>query len=195
MRRGNGSGWPAGTSSNKAGQRRAARRPQHGPANGDFVELLTLLKVLGVFLAGAAVCLLLTVVTTIVAVTLFFCAPAPESSRLRRSRWQSIKLQLRMAPQRLFTVFALRRPLTEDTAWYALRLEAGATDAPLPEEPETVASLPLRAPAAQGHDNMSADRESARPSRRKTHENTAFSCRHAADQPSQRLRSRKQWIP
>lgn len=115
------------------------------------MELLTLLKVLGVFLAGAAVCLLLTVVTTIVAVTLFFCAPAPESSRLRRSRWQLIKLQLRMAPQRLFTVFALRRPLTEDTAWYALRLEA---DAPLPEEPETVASLPLRDPAAQGRDNM-----------------------------------------
>ena len=159
MRRGNGSGWPAGTSSNKAGQRRAARRPQHGPANGDLVELLTLLQVLGVFLTGAAVCLLLTDVTTFVALTLFFCAPAQESSRLRRSRWQLFKLQLRMAPQRLFTVFALRRPLTEDTAWYALRLEAGATDAPLPEEPETVASLPLRDPAAaapptQGHDNM-----------------------------------------
>ena len=36
----------------------------------------------------------------------------------------------------VFTVFALRRPLTEDTAWYALRLEAGATDAPLPERLE-----------------------------------------------------------
>ena len=75
------------------------------------MEWLYLLKVLLVFLAGCVVCFLLTVVATIVAATLFCGDPVPEAFRPRRSRWQLIKLQLRMAPQRLFAVFVLRQPL------------------------------------------------------------------------------------
>lgn len=95
-------------------------------------------------LAAAVVCLLLTVVTTIVAVTRICWDPAPATSRPRRSRRQLIKPQLRMAPQRLFAVFVLRRPLTEDKAEYALRHEADAADASMPETPETVTALPQR---------------------------------------------------
>lgn len=123
------------------------------------MEWLFLLKVLLVFLAGGVVCLLLTVVTTIVVATFLCGDPVSETSRPRRSRWQLIRLQLRRAPQRLFTVFVLRQPLTEDRAWYAPRLEADATDAPMPEKPGTVVRPPRQGPAAAGppaqrRDNM-----------------------------------------
>ena len=126
MRNGSGSVRRGGTSSNETGNR-PARRLSPPPGRGSLhalsasrrMEWLFLLNVPLVFLAGGVVCLLLTVVATIVALTLFFGAPVSETIRPWRSRWRLITLPWRMASRRLFTGFVLRQPLPEDKACYA----------------------------------------------------------------------------